>query len=478
MKKLLSYLLVIALVLVQFVSVVNAATITIENSVDGQTYNAYKIFDVTRAGDSYAYSIQASSKWYSVVADYVKDHDDEMTLTLATDNATYVVTVTENFNEDAAKAFAKHLDENKSGKEVNATGTGNGSNLVLSNTLPAGYYFIDSTLGTLCILHTAADEMTVKEKNGVPTSEKEVLEDSTNTWGESNSAELGQVVKYQTTVTVKSGAENYTLYDIMSEGITFNNDVKVYLNNVEVSTDNYTLSYANTNYTFVLSFNDDYIADLGNNTELVVTYTGTVNKKAVIEGEGNKNETFLKYGDENKLTTTPTDTTITKVYEFELVKTNTSNEILEGAQFELYRKNETTPLEFVLESEEKNVFIYRLATLEDQNKTTTIKAGQTTIKGLDLDEYYLKETVAPEGYNKLTTTVPVNVNEEAVRANIALTETGQYSQGGVEVENKTGQELPSTGGMGTVLFITVGSIMVLGFGVLLVTKLRLSKMEI
>ena len=475
MKKLLSYLLVIALVLVQFVSVANAATITIENSVVNQTYSAYKIFDVTKSGKAHAYSIQTTNEWYSDVVEYASQENSGLKLTTSTDGVTVVVEVTTG-TFDAAK-FAKFLDTKKANKTADKTEEGTGETIQIKDLAP-GYYFVDSTLGTLCILNTTDAEQTIAEKNGVPTVDKEVLEDSTNQWGASNSAELGQVVKYQTTVTVKSGAENYTLYDIMSEGITFNKDVKVYLNNKEVSTENYTLSYTDTNYTFVLSFNDEYIAKLENNTELVVTYTGTVNKNAVIEEEGNKNETFLKYGDENHLTTTPPDTTTTYVYEFELVKTNTSNEILEGAQFELYRNNETKPLEFVLVSEENNVFVYRLATSEDQNKTTTIKAGQTTIKGLDLDGYYIKVTVAPEGYNKLTTTVTVNVNEEAVRANIALTETGLYNQGGINVVNLTGLELPSTGGMGTVLFITVGSIMVLGFGVLLVTKLRISKMEI
>ena len=94
------------------------------------------------------------------------------------------------------------------------------------------------------------------------------------------------------------------------------------------------------------------------------------------------------------------------------------------------------------------------------NSFTTVASGKIVIKGVDLDSYTLVETAAPAGYNKLKDPVEV-----AVLATNALT---------VEVPNASGTELPSTGGMGTTIFYVLGSVLVLGAVVLLVTKKRMS----
>ena len=198
-----------------------------------------------------------------------------------------------------------------------------------------------------------------------------------------------------------------------------------------------------------------------------------LNEKAVIAGDGNPNETYLKYGDKTDTSneTTPA-TTITYTYEFDVVKTDSSNKLLDRAVFELYYTN-GTKINLVLEDG-----TYRVATANDKDTITeiTVTDGKITIKGLDNGDYYLTELTPPNGYNKLTE----NVNFTIKDANIKTTMTGDTwndGDGGVHVINYTGDEMPETGGIGTMLFITIGSIMVLGFGVLLVTKLRISKMS-
>ena len=132
--------------------------------------------------------------------------------------------------------------------------------------------------------------------------------------------------------------------------------------------------------------------------------------------------------------------------------------------------------------------VYRIASAEekaaDNFVSAILEAGKFMIQGLDADTYYLEETKAPEGYNKLSSRIKVEVgtsmNDTTINAVVNGTndQIVTYENDDVKIKNFTGSLLPSTGGMGTVMFITVGSIMVLGFGVLLVTKLRISKMEI
>ena len=104
-----------------------------------------------------------------------------------------------------------------------------------------------------------------------------------------------------------------------------------------------------------------------------------------------------------------------------------------------------------------------------------VKDGKVRVVGFDNGTYYLEETEAPDGYNKLTARQKFIISD----GNLDATFNGDvYSTGsGVHVVNKTGSMLPETGAMGTMLFITFGMFVVLGTGVLLVTKKRMSMIE-
>ncbi|MBQ5812946.1 MAG: LPXTG cell wall anchor domain-containing protein, partial [Clostridia bacterium] len=101
---------------------------------------------------------------------------------------------------------------------------------------------------------------------------------------------------------------------------------------------------------------------------------------------------------------------------------------------------------------------YRVADATE-TEYVDIEAGEVMIKGLDTDTYYLEEIEAPAGYNMLTARVAVTPDVEAVEA---------------VVVNSIGTELPSTGGIGTTIFYALGAVMVIGAGVLLVAKKRMS----
>lgn len=445
MKKIFNYLLVIALVLVQFIPVVEAAKITVNNSVNGQTYNAYKIFDVTKSeSGNYAYSIDKTSPWFSIVEEYALNNTDTFTLKRVGTTDKYVVTPGEKFTEeDHAKAFAAYLNNKKGTIKEDGSAKATGETVDIE-VKEAGYYFVDSSLGALCALHTAADKITVEEKNTKPTIKKEASQET---------AGVGEEVTFTITVTAGGAADtSYIVRDTMTEGLDLVVDsVEITVGEEEVSESNYIIS--TSAHGFVIEFNNSYTAALEKGTEIVITYNAVVNKNAISE-DSVTNEAKLEYGQSS---------TVEKVtlnnYDFELVKTDETGKELTGAKFKLY---DARGNEILLVLEEGS---YRPAMVGENG--VEIEAGRVMINGLSSGTYYLEETKAPEGYNQLTS-----------RFEFEIEDADLIEDAAVVVENTTGTILPSTGGMGTVLFLVIGSIMVIGFGVLLVTKLRMAKMSI
>lgn len=202
-----------------------------------------------------------------------------------------------------------------------------------------------------------------------------------------------------------------------------------------------------------------------------IAYNAILNENAVIAGEGNKNETWLKYGENNNLETThPTTTTKTfemKVFKFYKDKNNSNAEKgLADAVFTLKKDGETNTINFVREkTDETNGDVYRVAKTGNANITTN-KSGKFTIKGLSAGTYKLEETKQPAGYNKLSGPVTVVID------NVGNVTVDGANADPVKVLNKTGTVLPSTGGMGTTMIYLIGGALVLGSGVVLATKRR------
>lgn len=119
-----------------------------------------------------------------------------------------------------------------------------------------------------------------------------------------------------------------------------------------------------------------------------------------------------------------------------------------------------------------NSCTYRVAKTGDTDtvtEVTTPDSGKFTIKGLDADTYYLTETQQPDGYNKLSAPIKVVIDEEG---KISVGDPGTEATT-VEVENKSGTILPSTGGNGTSLIYFLGAVLALVSGVVLITKQRM-----
>lgn len=461
-------------------------SITITNALPKQEYKLYRILELESFNTtSEAYSYKLSEKWNGFISDtnaknYLKEENGYVTwINGKTDDATVRAFVEEALKYAQEKKIAyDYLIENKTESE----------NSIVADKLPLGYYLVDSSAGALCGLNTTNPNVTINEKNGTPTVEKKVKEDSTKEFGLSNTADIGQTVEFQTTITAQAGAQNYVLHDKMSNGLTFDaNSVSVNLKSEKetktlASPTDYVLKTSGleetgTICTFHIEFTKVFYDSLSAGDQIIVSYSATLNENAVIKGSGNTNETWLKYGNG---TDTAHSTTTTKTYEIPVFKYTGNNKPLAGAKFTLSKNAAgSSPINLIkVYGEADNTKLtYRVAKEgEDLSVTdiTTPSKGEFVIQGLDADTYYLTETEAPKGYNKLAAPIKVEINDDAAGT---LKIGGQDKIDGVSitqvnVENKTGTLLPSTGGMGTTMIYMAGAILVIASGIVLVSKKR------
>lgn len=460
-KKLFAALLAAALVLAMTVPAfaeTNATkgSITIDGTVSGETYTIYRMFKLdSYNAESNTYSYTVESAWEG----FFKTGAGGNYITLdGQGHPTWNAAKSQDSDKaEFAKLALKWAADNKiTGTEETATG-----NTVTFSGLDLGYYLVDSSLGALCGLNTTNPDATIKEKNEKPEIKKEV-QTSAGDWSSENNAKIGDTVEYKVEIKVADGAQTYTVTDTMSKGLTFNNSSLKVTANDAVTTD-YTLTSTTNGFTLVLP--ETYVSTLTKGTTIIVTYNATLNKDAVIDGDGNANEVKLSYG--NQQNTVPSKVT-TKSYQFDLVKVDgTTNKLLDGAEFEL--ADGETKLSFVKDTAGN----YRVAAAGEDGATTTItvKGGKVNIYGLAGKTYTMTETKAPGGYNKLVTPETVNLTEGS-KAH-ATFDANVYKDGGVVVKNNAGTVLPSTGGMGTTLFYVIGGGLMVAAVVLLVTKKRM-----
>ena len=451
----------------------DSGSITINDAVKGHTYNAYQILVLesynTDAGAYGAYAYRANPVWESWLS--------SQTAYVNIDAQGYVTWVQDADPAAFAKEALAYAGENNIQPTETVTAD---STTVQFENLNLGYYLLDTTLGTLCSLDTTIPNVTMQEKNEVPSQEKKVQEDSDESWGTENTAEIGDTVNYRTTIKAKPGAQSYVLHDEMSVGLTLKPE-SITVTEPDSLTkgedaDNGDYHVVTTGLTdgctFEVVFHQSYLDTIKANTDIVVTYSAVVNENAKVSPTGNPNETKLEYGEANKTEDKFTPPSETKTYTFkvDVVKTDDKNKVLDGAQFKLYdAKTGGNEIALVQVSDG----VYRLAKDSETgvNYITTV-GGQLEIKGFDANtSYYLEETKAPDGYNKLAERVEIAVEEANLEATVS---NDIWQNGGVHIENKTGSLIPSTGGMGTTIFYIIGGVLVAAAGIFFVIRRRVS----
>ena len=466
MRKLFRVLLALAMTLALAVPAFAAETtgsITITNPQGGHTYTAYKIFDVTYSGVNHSYTISDTDAAYSTVKAYADVAANGLNLTAVADTGKYNVSIGADFS---AASFAQYLKTN-----VDSLGTGTDfttdGNTVKASGLALGYYFVSGTSGTVCELATAKD-IQIRDKNEVPQIEKSV-DDNDGT------VEIGQKLTYTITGKVPStkGYDEFTyqVTDTMTEGLTFNKDVKVTIGGVDVTS---AATITNNENGFVASVNMMSYQDQID-APVVITYTATVNEKA-IQREKETNAATLKYSNNPADKTTFEESSVeVDVFSFNIVinkyATGNENTKLAGAKF-------------VLKNAESKYYKYDAATkavtwVDDKSAATEVSTdanGAARFDGLQAGTYSLEETVAPAGYNQLTKDITIVLDK-----NGSATIDGAASAPGADhslttgVANSTGTLLPETGGAGIVTFVALGALAVICSGVFLVTNKRMSK---
>ena len=458
-------------------------TITITNAKVGETYKLYKILSLEsysytgndKDNGNYAYTLTGDTKWDNFIETKATDYFEfDKTNTYLTWKGSTDETRVKEFAQLALKYARTKSNNVQPLKEVERTK----SSTVKFDDLDLGYYLVDSSVGSLCVLNTTNPDLTIAEKNGVPSVEKGVSNIQNGTYESTNNASIGDTVYFQTTITAQPGAQNYVLHDKMTKGLTLKNDsIVVKKGESPVATSDYTLKTSGfiDGCTFEIVFVQTFCDGLQKDEKITVTYSATLNANAVIGNDANTNtnKTLLSYGDSQKTTEVTTNTKTFKMDVFKYTENRndkTKKDGLADAVFTLKKVGKTNTINFVKETpDEINGDIYRVAKTGETGTVTTITSpdsGKFTIKGLSAGTYKLEETKQPAGYNKLSGPVTVVIDMDG-KVTVGGTEVTQ-----VDVENKTGTVLPSTGGMGTTMIYLIGGVLVLGSGVVLVTKRR------
>lgn len=452
-------------------------------NLKGQTISLYKLFDLStsKSGETtnYAYTVSKTTGYKdalkSALGTSLQGTTDE-------DYANAVLNLGKD-NSDAVQKFANDFTATALKSKLSATKTSNKITEPKTsfdfNNLTPGYYLVYVTGGKeiqSSLVTVEKETNTVNLKTEAPSITKTADKDTVS---------IGQVVKYTVTGSVPdtTGYSEYVynIHDTLSNGLDFVNDetgTPTSDGNVKVTVafkDATDASTAPTTATIDTDNSKKMSLDLSEwvkasqankGKEFTVTYYAKVNKVADVS---TKNNATLEYGNNPGETTTTTPSEAkTPTYPLDIKKfAKTDNKMLAGAKFKLYKDSvadenviKVTGSEgnYVVDPNSKNTVFESVASITGQNYNLHVN-------GLAAGTYYLVETEAPAGYNKLTAPIKVTITKtEDTEWTISKDGTEETDKI-IDVENSTGSILPSTGGMGTIAFTVVAALLVLGVAV-------------
>lgn len=468
-------------------------SITISNAAKGETYTIYKLFNATvhedEDGNSIAYTgtVPESLNTY-----FTADENGYISATPAAKQG-------ENMSDGlktALKAWTKTATETAS-----AESDGSALNF---NGLAYGYYVVTTTQGNSVIsVDSTMPRVTIFDKNSSkPTELSKTASEHNVSIGDT----VTYTVRFKTSNYDGAGTDakkivSYTIEDTLPEFLSNVTVTSIIVDNDGDSTttkDQADVTAQFADKKIVIDWYDEanskFLHD--NGATVTITYTAVVTDKATIDGAGNTNKvavTWTTEGDEPPVPVPLKKEETIFTYAIALKKVSDKGKNLPGAVFEFPFYVQTTP-------DANGAYIYAGTTPGEglTNQITTPDSGVIVVKGVKSGTYEIKEVTAPAGYNKLTAPVTVeavktgststhttvyldkdgNVVDETAKVTEVKVDIDNIAATAVVVVNKAGTELPSTGGMGTTIFYVLGAVLVVGAGVLLVTKKRMSQSEI
>lgn len=510
-KKLASMILALVMALTMTLSLVSADgtyTITINNEVTGHKYEAYQIF----TGDL-SNGVLSNIVWGAGVT---PDGQTALQNKYDTAETKSAAGVAEALTNDNAVQFAKDAAGYLTTTKAVSTYREADKKYTIDG-LAAGYYLVKDQNGSLAGKDDAYTSYILKvvgntdvtPKSAKPTVDKQVHDETADAetgasdgWGESADHAINESFQFKLIAKLPADTDfnAYDTYkveftDTMSAGVTFESIASVTVDGVTLTESQYTVTATagQAGGSWTLTISDIKSIEgviLTEGADIVVIYDAHLNENAQVNHESgsttNKNTVYLQYSNNpnvsggGELGKTPEDSVWVFTYEVDNKKvdaTNSENKTpLAGAGFKLYDSTGTTEIGLIYDA---TLSAYRPVKGNEvaEEMTSAESTGVFNIKGLDAGTYILKETTVPAGYNKCadTTVVITATHVEAADGASATTTLSSDSNVTNTIENKQGSTLPETGGMGTTIFYVVGAILVLGAGILLITRRRMNK---
>lgn len=490
------------------------ATLTVSTTdakFAGKTVNAYKMFSATVSGDGKAVSYTLTDAWKPFFQNSTASGLTGVTETNVNDKANdYVSKLTGNALVAFATKASNWAQNTANGIKVNKTTTVSsnamdGKYTATFTGLDYGYYVVavpgatvaDTNSQYATLVSVGSTNVDANIKGDLPTVDKKVQVGGTGK--DATDAKIGDTLTFTLTSTIPdmSAYDTYTFNfkDTLSQGLTFGQVTSVTVEGVTdpltVNTDYTVTTPTVSDNTLTVAMKDFKAKQQANaGKKITVTYTATLNEKAVVGGVGNTNSAKIQYSNNpSSGGTGESEPSKVRVFTYGFTvdkytgdKYDDDATRLAGAEFTLAPKNGDAMsfVQVTVGSATENA-VYRVAKDDETGTTTTITTpanGKVVFQGLKNGEYTLTETKAPAGYNKLASALGVKVEgqndgTDTTDATVTITYdndngSSNYNQsasnGVIPVRNKSGVVLPGTGGMGTIAFTVIG-VLVIALGV-------------
>lgn len=539
MKKILSLMLTLVMMFSMCVAAFadNTYSITVTNSPDtthvsinGKSYTAYKLFDMTTADPTFAEGDDTPVAY--TIADEFKNFDYELKNssnavidTIPADELPNYVSEFVNDNDEGLFAFGEAAKAYIDANGITGITKTAADEKVLFDNLEPGYYLIygtskpteegaadTDTVVAACMLTNTDPNPEIKVKVSAPTVEKVIVKDGEELKGTSEDY-LGEYIQFKITTTVPdtTGYDEYVfkVHDHLSSGLSFCDFTVITIDGVEITKGSQPQNYGVVAETVSLvegqdihfEFND--ISQFKAGAEVVITYNAVLsgfNGNHPLNTAVQTNTAKVEYSNDPYTESTgKTPEDIVYVYDFSIVidkvADKPANKKLAGAEFVLRKKADDGSYLYYqhnLNNSNRTRWVSLSVPIENyfesgnfgplRGSVTVVETnadGMASYDGLEAGTYELVEITAPDGYNLLEEPVEVVItaeyNEDGTlkSSSATIADDGQYKQT-VQIKNTSGTLLPETGGIGTVIFYLIGGALVLGSVVLLVTKKRMS----